>query len=105
MVRCLTFATQARKCTTSSGLRMIGKVRGFLGLGTTSSKSHRRWRVTRYRNRIAETATLIELASSFFRFVADSNEGGHPFQSDRGHHSNLMAASYASSHGPISVMS
>src|SRR5271166_2065368 len=25
---------------------------------------------------------------------ADSNEGGHLFQSDRGHHSNLMAASW-----------
>jgi hypothetical protein len=24
--------------------------------------------------------------------AADSNEGGHLFQSDRGHHSNLMAA-------------
>jgi hypothetical protein len=36
---------------------------------------------------------------------ADSNEGGHPFQSDRGHHSNLMAASLASSHGPILVIS
>jgi hypothetical protein len=26
--------------------------------------------------------------------IADSNEGGHLFQSDRGHHSNLMAASW-----------
>jgi hypothetical protein len=25
--------------------------------------------------------------------AADSDEGGHLFQSDRGHHSNLMAAS------------
>jgi hypothetical protein len=38
-------------------------------------------------------------------FIANSNEGGHPFQSDPGHHSNLMAASLASSHGPILVMS
>jgi hypothetical protein len=32
--------------------------------------------------------------------LADSNEGGHLFRSDRGHHSNLMAASLASSRGP-----
>jgi len=36
---------------------------------------------------------------------ADSDEGGHLFQSDRGHHSNLMAASLASSRGPVLVMS
>ena len=30
MVRCLTFATQPRKCTASSALRMIGKVQGKL---------------------------------------------------------------------------
>jgi hypothetical protein len=36
--------------------------------------------------------------------AADSNEGGHLFQSDRGHHSNLMAASLVSSRGPILVM-
>jgi hypothetical protein len=36
---------------------------------------------------------------------ADSNEGGHLFQSDRGHHSNLMAASSVSSRGPVLVMS
>jgi hypothetical protein len=36
---------------------------------------------------------------------ADSNEGGHLFQSDRGHHSNLMAASLVSSRGPVLVMS
>jgi hypothetical protein len=35
----------------------------------------------------------------------DSNEGGHLFQSDRGHHSNLMAATLVSSRGPILVMS
>ena len=35
----------------------------------------------------------------------DSNEGGHLFQSDRGHHSNLMAASLVSSRGPVLVMS
>src|SRR5271166_4845097 len=28
------------------------------------------------------------------RHAADSNEGGHLFHSDRGHHSNLMAASW-----------
>ena len=32
---------------------------------------------------------------------ADSDEGGHRFQFDRGHHSNLMAARLASSRGPI----
>jgi hypothetical protein len=32
-------------------------------------------------------------------------EGGHLFQSDRGHHSNLMAASSVSSRGPVLVMS
>jgi hypothetical protein len=37
--------------------------------------------------------------------AADSNEGGHLFQSDRGHHSNLMAASSVSSRGPVLVMS
>jgi hypothetical protein len=37
--------------------------------------------------------------------IADSNEGGHLFQSDRGHHSNLMAASLVSSRGPVLVMS
>jgi hypothetical protein len=39
------------------------------------------------------------------RILADSNEGGHLFQSDRGHHSNLMAASLESSRGPVLVMS
>jgi hypothetical protein len=38
-------------------------------------------------------------------FTGDSNEGGHLFQSDRGHHSNLMAASLVSSRGPVLVMS
>ena len=37
--------------------------------------------------------------------AGDSNEGGHLFQSDRGHHSNLMAASLVSSRGPVLVMS
>jgi hypothetical protein len=37
--------------------------------------------------------------------VGDSNEGGHLFQSDRGHHSNMMAASLVSSRGPVLVMS
>jgi hypothetical protein len=37
--------------------------------------------------------------------LVDSNEGGHLFQSDRGHHSNLMAATLVSSRGPILVMS
>ena len=37
--------------------------------------------------------------------VADSDEGGHLFQSDRGHRSDLMAASLVSSRGPVLVMS
>ena len=40
-----------------------------------------------------------------FAHPVDSNEGGHLFQSDRGHHSNLMAATLVSSRGPILVMS
>jgi len=37
--------------------------------------------------------------------TADSDEGGHQFQFDRGHHSNLMAARLASSRGPVLFMS
>jgi hypothetical protein len=37
--------------------------------------------------------------------LADSDEDGHQFQFDRGHHSNLMAARRASSRGPILLMS
>ena len=37
--------------------------------------------------------------------LADSDEGGHQFQFDRGHHSNLMAARLASSRGPVLFMS
>jgi len=33
--------------------------------------------------------------------AADSDEGGHPFQSDRGHHSNLMAARVMASLGRV----
>jgi hypothetical protein len=47
----------------------------------------------------------VLLMSTLFGLYADSNEGGHLFQSDRGHHSNLMAASLVSSHGPVLVMS
>jgi hypothetical protein len=36
---------------------------------------------------------------------ADSDEGGHQFQFDRGHHSNLMAAKLASSRRPVLLMS
>jgi DNA-binding NarL/FixJ family response regulator len=39
------------------------------------------------------------------RLPADSNEGGHLLQSDRGHHSNLMAASLVSSREPVLVIS
>jgi hypothetical protein len=44
-------------------------------------------------------------ADRLVQHLADSDEGGHLFQSDRGHHSNLMAASLASSRGPVLVMS
>jgi hypothetical protein len=36
---------------------------------------------------------------------ADSDEGGHQFQFDRGHHSNLMAAKLASFRRPVLLMS
>jgi hypothetical protein len=39
------------------------------------------------------------------RRPADSDEGGHQFQFDRGHHSNLMAARLASSRRPVLLMS
>jgi hypothetical protein len=52
------------------------------------------------------TDGLAERASiGFEKKSADSNEGGQLFQSDRGHHSNLMAASLVSSRGPVLVMS
>src|SRR5208283_5876778 len=38
-----------------------------------------------------------------FRPIADSDEGGHLFQSDPGHHSNLMAASLGVSRRPVLV--
>jgi transposase len=47
----------------------------------------------------------LEACSLTAWLYADSNEGGHQFQSDRGHHSNLMAASLVSSLGPVLVMS
>src|ERR1700691_1144792 len=37
--------------------------------------------------------------------LADSDEGGHRFRSDRGHHSNLMAARLVSSRRPVFFMS
>ncbi len=40
------FSTQPRKCTTSSWLRTMGSVFGFLGSGRTSSNVHCRLRVT-----------------------------------------------------------
>jgi hypothetical protein len=36
---------------------------------------------------------------------ADSDEGGHRFAFDHGHHSDLMAAMLASSRGPVLVKS
>jgi hypothetical protein len=36
---------------------------------------------------------------------AGSDEGGHLFQTDRGHHSDLMAAGVASSHRSVLVIS
>ena len=46
---------------------------------------------------------FLDMLGVFAKF--DSNEGGHLFQSDRGHHSNMMAASLVSSRGPVLVMS
>jgi hypothetical protein len=37
MVFCLKLATHSKKCSTFSGLRTIGKVCGFLGIGKTAS--------------------------------------------------------------------
>jgi hypothetical protein len=53
------------------------------------------------------TTNAIESVNARLRKIinADSSEGGHLFQPDRGHHSNLMAASLLSSRGPVSVMS
>jgi hypothetical protein len=48
---------------------------------------------------------FTEAMAEPIRQFADSSEGGHLFQPDRGHHSNLMAASLLSSRGPVSVMS
>jgi hypothetical protein len=36
---------------------------------------------------------LVCLDETSKQLIVDSNEGGHLLQSDRGHHSNLMAAS------------
>jgi hypothetical protein len=38
--------TQARKWTTSSGLRTTGKITGFFGAGITASNVHVFWSVT-----------------------------------------------------------
>jgi len=51
-------------------------------------------------------AARIERADRFFAATgADSDEGGHLFQSDPGHHSNLMAASLGVSRRPVLIMS
>ena len=47
---------------------------------------------------------ILEFMRDVLGLAADSNEGGHLFQSDRGHHSNSMAASSVSSRGPVLVM-
>ena len=52
-------------------------------------------------NLTALEAVLDDIAGK----SADSDEGGHQFQFDRGHHSNLMAARLASSRRPVLVMS
>jgi len=44
---------------------------------------------------------MVALATYMGHVNVDSDEGGHLFQSDPGHHSNLMAASLASSRGPF----
>ena len=53
----------------------------------------------------ADASPSVEDRQKVRELTANSNEGGHLFQSDRGHHSNLMAASLVSSRGPILVMS
>src|SRR5450755_427446 len=68
------------------------------------------------RKRVGETATNFKstlpkiaekplCARHFYAVRSDSDEGGHRFQFDRGHHSNLMAARLASSRRPILLMS
>jgi glutathione S-transferase len=42
---------------------------------------------------VAESVAIVLYLTDAFPEAADSDEGGHLFQSDRGHHSNLMAAS------------
>jgi hypothetical protein len=54
---------------------------------------------------VDNTGMKVSENGAFVAGRADSNEGGHLFQSDRGHHSNLMAASLVSSRGPVLVMS
>ena len=58
--------------------------------------------------RLSEDAFLRDFAGDLPEAkakVADSDEGGHRFQFDRGHHSSLMAAKLASSRRPILFMS
>ena len=40
----------------------------------------------------AKIGILNDLIAAGGHYIADSDEGGHLFQSDPGHHSNLMAA-------------
>src|SRR5207245_11701670 len=69
MARCFLMATQSRNRTTSSGLRMIGSFLGTLGAGIMSAMHQFFLRVTLYRKRSAEVATLIETMPSFFSLV------------------------------------
>jgi hypothetical protein len=55
------------------------------------------------RNRNRVTAVWFRNGGAFEG--ADSDEGGHLFQLDRGHHSNLMAAGSGSSRRPVLFMS
>jgi hypothetical protein len=57
------------------------------------------------RPRITLITAGRDAAATVARFTADSDEGGHRFQFDRGHHSSLMAAKLASSRRPILFMS
>jgi RNA-directed DNA polymerase len=48
-------------------------------------------------------ASITRFIETRLKLHADSDEGGHQFQFDRGHHSNLMAARLASSRRPVFV--
>ena len=54
---------------------------------------------------MALDGTGYDMTAQLLGLNGDSNEGGRLFQSDRGHATDLMAASLVSSRGPVLVMS